>query len=155
MRQSIVVRDFQSHAPGVGRSQSPEQSFVFLVARSQHNQHQILFHQRVRFFRHQIEPLLVREARNNPDDRPLQVFLRQRKRFQQISFACLLAAQILRRIIRRNQRIFRRIPRSVIHAVQNPQQVVRSFSCNTIQPVSEFSRLNLLRVLPAHRRQII
>ena len=67
--------------------------------------------------------------------------------------AGLLAAQILRRVVRGQILVRRRIPQRIVHAVQNPAQVRRALPQQALQLFSELLRLNLLGIFAAHRGQ--
>ncbi len=54
-----------------------------------------------------------------------------------------------------NQAVFVGTPRGIVHSIQDSHQPVGAGADNSFQSEPEFRSLNLLRILPAHRRQIV
>src|SRR5260370_9520162 len=75
VRQRVVIRDLYAYATRISRRQRAEQIFILALTRSQYHQHQVFAHQFVRPLCNKIEALLIRKARHDSDQRPLQVIV--------------------------------------------------------------------------------
>ena len=158
MGQRVVVSDFQAYPRRIFFSHAAEEPFVFALPSSQHHQRQILLHHFGRHLGDQVETFLIRETRDDANQRTLQMLGlvgRQFEILQQIFLTGFFAFQILRRIVLGDERIVLRIPHGVIHSVQNPHQVPRPLANHAIKRAAVFRRLNFERVATAHGRKII
>ena len=94
----------------------------------------------------QVEPLLRRKARDDADDRQLRV-VRQAEFFQQIALARRLAAEVVGRIVRGDERIGLRIPLAVVDAIQNARDGAAARAQHAFQTKAVLRRLDLLAYL--------
>ncbi len=62
---------------------------------------------------------------------------------------------MLGREVRRKMTVFGRIPKRIIHAIQNAVQIGRALMKYAVELLAKLRRLNLLGILLAHRRQLV
>ena len=155
MRQCIVIGNLHRQPLGKLLGKFAEHALVFGFAGAKCHDSEIFPHKLVRYQGEQIEPLLVREARDDADQRASEISLRQLELVEQITFANLLTAQVLGRISRRDESVHLRIPNRIIHAIQDAHKMIRARAHHTIQTMAVFGGLDLLSVLAAYGGQII
>src|SRR5579864_3819340 len=109
----------------------------------------------MRRFRDEVETFLIREARDDSNDRLSQMLRWQAEQIQQRLLADVLAAQILCRISRGDDFVAFGTPSGVIDAIQDAHQAVGAAAHHTVESVAELASLNLLRVFAADGGQVV
>ncbi len=97
-----------------------------------------------------VEAFLLGKSRDDADDRARLRHIVQAKGVQQIRPAGALAFKIFRREMRRKMAVRGRIPKRIVHAVQDAAQVSGALLKNPLQLLAELGGLNLLGIFLAN-----
>src|SRR5271165_1675310 len=153
---SKTITEFDLHREflGILLVEAAEQVLVLAVAGPQGNDDEFLARQAVGDLLDEIKALLSSEARHDAYNRQLGP-RGEAKLLEQVLLAFWLAGQVIGRVVRGNHRVRGRIPLGVVHAIQDAHERGPPRPQHPFQSKTIFGSLNLLRILTAHRGEVV
>ncbi len=150
MGQAFVEADFDGDLLGEAPRQDLEGPFVMGRAAAEQDKLKLGREHLLQGAEQQIDPLLVRQARDGGKQRDAR-FFRQAKFLLQFDFVRQLAFKVMRRVREFQVRVVRRVPFLVIDAVEDSRQRGLALPQNRVQAATEGRRRDFTGVTRTDR----
>ncbi len=146
--------DAEAHLAGIGGGEVVKQFLVFLLPAAEHHQAAVLPDEKFPGLEHQVQALRRGETAHHPEDRPLESRA-PAELLEQLGAALCLPGKIVGTVARWQALVGCRIPDRRVDAVEQAVQVIQPRAYDAVHAIAEFRGLDLLRVLPADRRDLV
>ena len=155
MRQILVIAAVVDGLPFIGRFHPLERIFRSLLASAQNDKLNIHTKDLRQLVRNQIDPLLVRQTRNQSDHAHIVGFLEPQHLLQRKLVGLLARHPRTKIIVLGKTRILLRIPGIGIDAVDNTDKIIAAVTQNAVHTLAEVRRQNLLCISRRNGRHLI
>ena len=139
MRKPLVIGHVRGKAATVAPGGPGEKLLIARIARSEHHELQLLFHNLRKHMIEKIQPLLIREARNKRRNGHIRAFRKAQLPLQS-RLAGGLAGHVAQSVACGKRRVVRRVEIRRVDAVQKAGERMLAFPQHAVKPFAVIGR---------------